>query len=74
LWGERLTSHFRTEAGDGFRTFGLNYPRTWDEIEKFFYWFDDFPYEDQTTPEQKRKGHETAEAFIKQFCELWFPT
>ncbi|KAF4334744.1 reductase [Fusarium beomiforme] len=72
-WGESLTAHFVTEPTDGTRSMGINYPRDWSEAVKFFYWFDDFPYEDQTTPEQRQQGHETAEAFIAQFCDLWFP-
>ncbi|SCO92680.1 uncharacterized protein FRV6_16808 [Fusarium oxysporum] len=72
-WGETLTGHFVTEPTDGTRTMGINYPRDWSELEKFFYWSDNFPCEEQTTPEQKQQGHETAEAFIAQFCDLWFP-
>ncbi|KAJ9145431.1 Eukaryotic translation initiation factor 3 subunit M [Pleurostoma richardsiae] len=72
-WGERLTGHFVSEPSDGSRSLGINYPRDWQELERFFFWFDEFPIEEQMTPEQLQKGHETAEAFIDQFCELWFP-
>lgn len=73
IWGEQLASHFRTEPSHGSQSFGNNYPRDWDEVERFFNWLQDFPYENQTSPEQKRIGHESAELFIRQFCEFWFP-
>lgn len=72
-WGERLVSHFRTEPSDGSRSYGINYPRTWEELEAFFFWFNSIPFNEYVSSEQRRKGHETAEAFIRQFCELWFP-
>ncbi|CAG9954410.1 unnamed protein product [Clonostachys rosea f. rosea IK726] len=34
----------------------------------------DLPYEEQTTPEQKLIGAETAEYFIQGFCDFWFPS
>ncbi|KAK0638135.1 hypothetical protein DIS24_g10116 [Lasiodiplodia hormozganensis] len=72
-WCERVAGHFVTEPSDGSRSYGINFPRNWDELEAFFYWFDGIAFEEQSTPELLQKGHETAEAFIDQFCELWFP-
>lgn len=72
-WCERVVAHFRTEPSDGGRSYGVNFPRGWDECEAFFWWFDGMAFEEQSTPELLQKGHETAEAFIAQFCELWFP-
>lgn len=72
-WCERVVAHFRTEPSDGGRSYGVNFPRSWDECEAFFWWFDGMAFEEQSTPELLQKGHETAEAFIAQFCELWFP-
>jgi hypothetical protein len=72
-WGERLTAHFRSEPSNGSMSFGVNYPRNWDELDRFAKWFIAADFEDQRTEEDVRKGHETSEAFIKQFNELWFP-
>lgn len=72
-WCERVVAHFRTEPSDGGRSYGVDFPRGWGECEAFFWWFDGMAFEEQSTPELLQKGHETAEAFIAQFCELWFP-
>lgn len=72
-WGERLTGHFRSEPSNGSIPFGINYPRSWQEIEDFVAWFQEFDWDEQRTEEDRIKGLETSEAFIHQFCELWFP-
>ena len=72
-WGERLTGHFRSEPSNGSIPFGINYPRSWHEIEDFVAWFQEFDWDEQRTDEDRIKGLETSEAFIHQFCELWFP-
>lgn len=72
-WSEGVLSHFHTETANGKRSYGINHPRSWDEIKDFFFWFNSIPFDKQATPEQRRKGHETAEHFIQQFSELWFP-
>lgn len=64
---------FVTEPSHGSQSFGSNYPRTWDELEKFFHWLQDLPYEEQTTPKQKQIGAEAAEYFVQGFCDFWFP-
>jgi hypothetical protein len=72
-WGERVTAHFRSEPTNGSSSFGNNYPRNWNELDRFANWFIDADFEDQRTEEDITKGHETAEAFINQWNELWFP-
>jgi hypothetical protein len=72
-WGERVTGHFRSEPANGSASFGVNYPRSWEELEDFIQWFQDFDWDSQRTEEDRRKGLETAEAFLHQFNELWFP-
>jgi hypothetical protein len=72
-WGERITGWFRGEPRDGSQSYGINYPRNFDEIDATAQWFIDFDFDDQRTQEDVRKSHETAESFISQFCELWFP-
>lgn len=73
-WGERLTAWFKAEPVDGVpQTFGINYPRNWDEIVQFGQWLIDFDMDKQRSEEDRIKGHETAEAFIHQFSDLWFP-
>ena len=72
-WGERVTSHFKSEPANGSTSFGNNYPRSWDELDRFVGWFIAADFEDQRTEEDIAKGHETAEAFIHQWNELWFP-
>ncbi|CAI6100853.1 unnamed protein product [Clonostachys chloroleuca] len=64
---------FVTEPSHGSQSFGSNYPRTWDELEKFFHWLQVLPYEEQTTPEPKQIGAEAAEYFVQGFCDFWFP-
>ncbi|CAK1365197.1 unnamed protein product [Cercospora beticola] len=72
-WGERLTGHFRSEPSNGSIPFGINYPRLWHKIEDFVAWFQEFDWDEQRTDEDRIKGLETSDAFIHQFCELWFP-
>lgn len=72
-WGERLTAHLKSEPQAGSVSFGCNYPRNWNELENFVEWFQEFDYSDQCTEEDRIKGYETAESFIDQFSELWFP-
>lgn len=72
-WGERVAGHFRSEPLSGSTSFGINYPRTWDEIEEFAEWLQGFSWDEQRTEEDRIKGHETAESFIHQSSELWFP-
>ncbi|KAH7009167.1 hypothetical protein B0J12DRAFT_611813 [Macrophomina phaseolina] len=72
-WGQRVCDHFHTEPSDGMRSMGLGFPRTFEELGTFWYRFDAIPWEGMSTPELIQKGRETAEAFINQFCDLWFP-
>lgn len=72
-WAERTLAHFRTEPSDGGRSYGVNFPRNWDELEAFYYWFQQLPFEEWTNEEEKAKGHIIAEAFVEQFSTLWFP-
>ncbi|PSN67243.1 hypothetical protein BS50DRAFT_588230 [Corynespora cassiicola Philippines] len=72
-WGERLTSRLVPESGSVVPNFGINYPRNWGEIDAFANWFTNFDFDQQRTEEDTIKGHETAEAFIHQFSELWLP-
>lgn len=71
-WGERVTAHFKSEPMNGSTSFGNNYPRYWNELDHFANRFIDADFEDQRTEEDIVKGHETAEAFIHQWNELWF--
>lgn len=73
LWGEQITACFQLDPGGNARTMGINYPRTWSELEEFFYWLEEYPFELQTSSADRQTGHDCAESFIKQFCELWFP-
>ncbi|KAF5500110.1 hypothetical protein CGCS363_v007238 [Colletotrichum siamense] len=72
-WAERVLAQFRTEPADGSRSFGVNFPRTWDELEAFYRWFQDLPFDKWTNSEDREKGRAIAEAFITQFSTLWFP-
>ncbi|KAF4880017.1 hypothetical protein CGCSCA1_v001139 [Colletotrichum siamense] len=72
-WAERVLAQFRTEPADGSRSFGVNFPRTWDELEGFYRWFQDLPFDKWTNSEDREKGHAIAEAFVNQFSTLWFP-
>ncbi|KAK5047675.1 hypothetical protein LTR84_006340 [Exophiala bonariae] len=72
-WGERVTGWFKAEPGDGSLSFGINYPRDFKEVEEFCEWYCNFDFDDQRNAEDIQKTHETAESFIHQFCELWFP-
>ncbi|TDZ74791.1 hypothetical protein CTRI78_v000377 [Colletotrichum trifolii] len=72
-WAERVLAHFRTEPADGGGSFAVNFPRDFDELERFYRWFQNLPMDRFTNEEDRRKGHELAEAFTRQFCELWFP-
>ncbi|TDZ32658.1 hypothetical protein C8035_v010995 [Colletotrichum spinosum] len=72
-WAERVLAHFRTEPADGGGSFAVNFPRDFDELERFYRWFQNLPMDRFTNDEDRRKGHELAEAFTRQFCELWFP-
>lgn len=58
---------------NGSTSFGNNYPRNWNELDRFADWYIAADFEDQRTEEDIIKGHETAEAFIHQWNELWFP-
>ncbi|PVH97223.1 hypothetical protein DM02DRAFT_685681 [Periconia macrospinosa] len=69
-WGERVCDHFHTEPSDGRRSMALNFSRTFEEIKTFGLRFDTIACEEESTPELLQKGHETAEAFNSQFCEL----
>ncbi|KAF0327075.1 reductase [Colletotrichum asianum] len=46
---------------------------TWDELEGFYRWFQDLPFDEWTNPEDREKGHAIADAFVNQFSTLWFP-
>jgi hypothetical protein len=74
-WGERLTGWFKSEQWDGnpSGSFGINYPRSWEELIAFAEWLIDFDMDSQRSEEDVVKGRETAEAFIHQFSDLWFP-
>jgi hypothetical protein len=73
IWSAELTKHFATETGAILPNFGVNYPRSWDEIERFFWWWDDYPFEKYATDEQKRRAAEVCLTFQRQFTELFFP-
>ncbi|KAF4849798.1 hypothetical protein CGCSCA4_v004233 [Colletotrichum siamense] len=72
-WGERVCAQLRTEPLDGSRSFGVNFPRTWEEVEGFYLWFQRIPMERYTDDETRRKAHDASEAFIRQFSVMWFP-
>ncbi|KAL0937267.1 uncharacterized protein CTRU02_206998 [Colletotrichum truncatum] len=72
-WGERVCAQLRTEPLDGSRSFGINFPRNWEELEGFYLWFQRIPMERYTNEEDRRKAHEISEAFTRQFSVLWFP-
>lgn len=73
IWAERTCSHFRTEPTDGSRSYGVNFPRNWDELEDFYKWYQELPFEEYTNSKDCQKGREIAQAFIDQFSTLWFP-
>lgn len=73
LWSAQLTQHFATEEGAVLPNFGVNYPRTWAEVEAFYWWWEDYPFEESATDEQKQRAHEVTQTFQRQFCELFFP-
>ncbi|EGU86228.1 hypothetical protein FOXB_03250 [Fusarium oxysporum f. sp. conglutinans Fo5176] len=72
-WAERVCAHFRTEPTDGSRSYGINFPRNGTELGEFYRWFQDLPFEEYTNAEDRKKGHQLAEAFLDQFSKLWFP-
>jgi len=73
LWSAQLTQHFATEDGAVLPNFGVNYPRTWAEVEAFYWWWEEYPFEKSATDEQKLRAYEVSQAFQSQFSELFFP-
>lgn len=74
IWSALVTTHIKTEKGAVLPNFGVNYPRTWQEIEDFFWWWENYPFEQHSTDVQRERGRLTSLEFQKQFCELFFPT
>ncbi|KAM0433332.1 hypothetical protein ACHAPT_004208 [Fusarium lateritium] len=72
-WVERTSAHFRTEPSDGSRSYGINSPRNWTELEAFYLWHQALPFDSFTNAEDREKGHKIAEAFLDEFATLWFP-
>ncbi|KAJ3539274.1 hypothetical protein NM208_g5552 [Fusarium decemcellulare] len=72
-WAERACAHFRTEPDDGSRSYGINFPRNWEELSGFYLWFQNLPFDQYTSAEDREKGHRIAEAFVDEFSTLWFP-
>lgn len=73
LWFSQLTQYFATEGGAVLPNFGVNYPRTKDEVEAFYLWWQGYLLEEFATNEQKRRAYEVVQTFQRQFIELFFP-
>ncbi|KAI6777426.1 hypothetical protein HG530_001371 [Fusarium avenaceum] len=72
-WTERVLAHFKTEPSDGSRSFAVNSPRNWEELEGFFKWFQKLPFDQWTNDEDQAKGRKLAAAFVDEFSTCWFP-
>lgn len=72
-WTERTLAHFKTEPSDGSRSFAVNSPRNWEELEGFFKWFQKLPFDQWTNDEDQAKGRKLAAAFVDEFSTCWFP-
>ncbi|KAM6506718.1 hypothetical protein FSOLCH5_013693 [Fusarium solani] len=72
-WTERICAYFRTEPADGSRSYGINFPRNWTELEAFYRWHQALPFDTYTNAEDRQKGHKIACAFVDEFATLWFP-
>ncbi|EXF85874.1 hypothetical protein CFIO01_11965 [Colletotrichum fioriniae PJ7] len=72
-WAERACAHFRSEPEDGSRSFGVNFPRDWKELEAFHKWYRELPFDKYTSEEERLKGAVISKGVVDQFAELWFP-
>ncbi|KAK7438352.1 hypothetical protein CaCOL14_007793 [Colletotrichum acutatum] len=72
-WAERVCAHFRSEPEDGSRSFGVNFPRDWKELEAFHKWYRELPFDRYTSEEERVKGAVISKGVVDQFAELWFP-
>lgn len=72
-WAERACAHFRSEPEDGSRSFGVNFPRDWKELEAFHKWYRELPFDKYTSEEERAKGAVISKGVVDQFAELWFP-
>ncbi|KAF4960420.1 hypothetical protein FSARC_10480 [Fusarium sarcochroum] len=73
IWAERVLAQFNTEPLDGSWNYGVNFPRNWEELEAFYKWYQELPFDQWTSVDDRKKGHKLAVAFIEEFSTCWFP-